>query len=139
MAVISNYFVTFVVVTITNINRGPMIKNDEMLFKRAEKAIISHKLYLRDDMSRSMLDTFVHIPKNKFAPVFRKFSGMGFPRYINELRLNHAVKLLTEQPELTIEGVAQECGIPVTQTFYRLFMAKYGMTPAAYRRKFAKK
>lgn len=116
-----------------------MIKTDEMLFKRAEKAILSHRLYLRDDMSRGMLDTFVHIPKNKFAPIFRKFTGMGFPRYINDLRLNYAVGILTERPEYTIEGVAQECGIPVTQTFYRLFMAKYGMTPSEYRRRYAKK
>lgn len=116
----------------------PMSENDELLFKRAEKAILSHELYLREDMSRKLLDKYVHIPKNKFAPVFRKFTGKGFPRYINTLRLERATKLLIENPDYTIESIANDCGIPVTQTFYRLFMAHYGVTPTEYRKRNAK-
>ncbi len=110
-----------------------MIKSEEMLFKRAEKAILSHKLYLREDMSRKMLDRYVHIPKNRFAPIFRQFTGMGFPAYVNSLRLQHASKVLLERPKHTIESVAIDCGMPVAQTFYRLFKQKFGMTPAEYR------
>lgn len=56
-----------------------MLETNEMLWKRAEKAILTHKLYLRADMSRRLLDRYVHIPKNKFAPLFREFTGVGFP------------------------------------------------------------
>lgn len=109
---------------------------DEVLFKRAQKAIVSHKLYLREDMSRKMLDKYVHIPKNKFADVFRKHTGFAFPQYINSLRLEVASKMLLEQPKHTIESIACDCGIPVAQTFYRIFREKYGMTPTAYRKKY---
>ena len=112
-----------------------MDETDEILFKRAEKAILSHELYLREDMSRGMLDKYVHIPKNKFAPIFRKYTGKGFPNYINSLRLEHAAKMLLENPKHTIESIANDCGIPVAQTFYRLFKAFYGVTPSAYRTK----
>ena len=44
-----------------------------------------------------------------------------------------AAKLLKEKPNYSIEAIAQECGVPVRQTFYRLFSKKYGMTPADYR------
>jgi AraC-like DNA-binding protein len=110
-----------------------MNKNDETLFRRAEKIILSHKLYLRDDMSRELLDRYVHIPKNKLAPIFKEYTGMGFPRFINDLRLEYAATLLKEKPNFTIESIAGECGIPVTQTFYRLFQEKFGMTPTQYR------
>jgi transcriptional regulator GlxA family with amidase domain len=111
---------------------------DEVLFKRAQKAIVSHKLYLREVMSRKMLDKYVHIPKNKFADVFRKHTGFAFPQYINSLRLEVASKMLLEQPKHTIESIACDCGIPVAQTFYRIFREKYGMTPTAYRKKYLK-
>ena len=93
----------------------PMIDNDELLFKRAEKAILSHKLYLRED-----------------------HTGMGFPRYINSLRMERASKMLIENPDFTIESIATDCGMPVAQTFYRLFMAQFGVTPTEYRRQHAK-
>ena len=112
-----------------------MNRNDEMLFRRAEKIILAHELYLRDNMSRSVLDDYVHIPKNKLALIFREFTGMTFPNYINSLRLKRAAEILIEHPTHTIESVANDCGIPVAQTFYRLFRDKYGMTPTEYRRK----
>ncbi|MDY6271344.1 MAG: AraC family transcriptional regulator [Prevotella sp.] len=110
-----------------------MTSNDEILFKKVESVILKHKLYLRHDMSRTLLDSYVHIPKNKFAPLFRACSGKSFPDYINSLRLDYAAKLLVDYPKYKIEGIARDCGIPVTQTFYRLFLAKFGVTPKEYR------
>lgn len=111
-----------------------MNRTDEMLFKRAEKAILSHELYLRSDMSRGVLDKYVHIPKNKLADIFREFTGMTFPSYINSLRLRHAAEILLAHPTHTIESVAHDCGLPVAQTFYRLFKTEFGMTPNEYRK-----
>ena len=107
--------------------------SDEVLFKRAEKVIKSHKLNLRSDMSRKLLDKYVHIPKNKFATVFREQSGFSFPSYINDMRLDHAASMLLSHPSHTIESVAIDCGLPIQQTFYRLFKAKFGMTPTEFR------
>ena len=38
-----------------------------------------------------------------------------------------------EKSNYTIEAIANECGVPIRQTFYRLFSKKFGMTPAEYR------
>ena len=43
--------------------------------------------------------------------------------------------LLKEHQEYSVEAVARECGIPAPQTFYRIFVKKYGMTPTEYRKK----
>lgn len=115
-----------------------MTQTDELLFRKAEKAILTNKLYLKEDMSRALVNSFVHIPKNKFAPLFKQFTGKGFPRYINGLRLAHAAEQLKQHPEYKIESIAHECGIPVTQTFYRLFKAEFGLTPSDFKKKYAK-
>jgi AraC-like DNA-binding protein len=77
--------------------------------------------------------TLTNIPKNKFASLFVKFTGVSFIHYVNHLRLEHAAKMLLEHPEYTIETIAIDSGIPKTQTFYRLFFKEYGVTPSVYR------
>ncbi|MBS7347933.1 MAG: AraC family transcriptional regulator [Muribaculaceae bacterium] len=42
--------------------------------------------------------------------------------------------LLKAKGNYTIEAVAEECGFQSRQTFHRLFIDRYGMTPAEYRK-----
>ncbi|MCB1093918.1 MAG: helix-turn-helix transcriptional regulator, partial [Verrucomicrobiae bacterium] len=61
-------------------------------------------------------------------------SGTGFPpmRYLIELRLNHAMKLLRHTGH-SIDQIADECGFPNRYYFTRM-LAKYRKTtPAAFR------
>ncbi|MCD7899847.1 MAG: helix-turn-helix domain-containing protein [Bacteroides sp.] len=52
---------------------------------------------------------------------------------MNNLRLESAIKILKENPEISISEVAEKCAIPNISTFYRLFKDKYGMTPVEFR------
>lgn len=99
------------------------------LFARVEYEIISRRLYLQPDFSKEELKKIVHIPKNKFAQLFKEYAGSSFSQYINNLRMEHAARLLSEQSNYTIESIAQDCGISSTTTFYRLFSERYNMTP----------
>lgn len=103
------------------------------MFDRAKYEIMSRKLYLRPDFSREELIETVHIPQNKFAGLFKKYTGFSFSKYINKLRLERAAHLLEEHPEYSIEAIAENCGISSTTTFYRLFFEEYGMTPKNFR------
>jgi Transcriptional regulator containing an amidase domain and an AraC-type DNA-binding HTH domain len=44
-----------------------------------------------------------------------------------------SVRLINEQPDLTVEQVCQASGFANSDTFTRNFKTKYGMTPTAYR------
>ncbi|WP_106828936.1 AraC family transcriptional regulator [Parabacteroides pacaensis] len=103
------------------------------MFDRAKYEIISRKLYLCPDFSREKLMEVTHIPWNKFAGLFKKYTGMSFSRYINKLRLEYATRLMEEHPEYSIEAIAEECGISSSTTFYRLFFEEYKMTPKNFR------
>lgn len=105
-----------------------------LLFKQVEHEIISKQLFLRPDLSREELMKQLRIPKNKFAPLFKQNTGLKYPQYINKLKLEYAAKLLKEQPDYSMDAIAQSCGILSGTTFYRLFYENYGMTPLDFRR-----
>lgn len=102
------------------------------LFARVEYEIISRRLYLQPDFSKEDLKKIVYIPKNKFSRLFKEYAGCSFPQYMNNLRMEHAARLLSEHPNYTIESIAQSCGISSTTTFYRLFSERYDMTPMEF-------
>lgn len=110
------------------------VSEDERLFGKVVKAIVDKKLYLNPGLSRDDIIAEVYVPKNKFAQLFQRYVGMSFNRYINSLRMDEAVALLCEHPEYTIESISTACGMSSMQTFYRVFIETYGLTPTEYRR-----
>lgn len=107
--------------------------HDKVLFEKIAYEIVHQKLYLRPDFTREELVKIIYVPKNKFAFLFKQYGGMSFSKYITKLRLSYASKLLKEYPDYTVSSIAKECGIPVTQTFHRLFFENYGVTPKEFR------
>ena len=106
--------------------------DDSQLFTYLNRRIVSQKLYLQQNFHREDAASLIGVPVKHLSAIFRQFAN-GFPGYINDLRLEHSVDLLKTKNNYTIEGIAQECGFSNRQTFHRLFLEKYGMTPAEFR------
>lgn len=103
--------------------------------ERVIHEIDSRRLYLRPGLvQKDVLEFARAIPAYQFGAVFRKHSGMYFSEYINRKRMEHAVRLLTEHPEYTVDSVAGMCGIKSKQHFHRQFQEFTGLTPATFRK-----
>jgi len=72
-----------------------------------------------------------------FARRFRSSTGYEPMDYVQSLRVEEAKQLL-ETIDLSVEEVGHAVGYEDPTSFRRLFKRKAGLTPAAYRRKFAK-
>jgi|GEM_PF-5239455 AraC-type DNA-binding domain-containing proteins len=103
------------------------------LFNKLDDIIITQKLYLDRNLNREDLMRLIGVDKNRFGQILKQQNQTNITGYINNLRLNLAVKLLKENPEIIISEVADKCAIPNISTFYRLFKEKYGMTPVEFR------
>ena len=90
------------------------------------------RLYLLPDVSRDCLVAKTGINKNRLAMLIQTYSGNSLSGYLNSLRLEHSLKMLSEGNE-TIESVAYDSGFNNVRTFYRVFREEFGMTPAEYR------
>lgn len=66
--------------------------------------------------------------------LYRKTRGKSVADAINDLRLDAARSRLASTDE-TIEAIAAQVGVTNPGSFYRLFKARWGMTPAEYREK----
>lgn len=58
----------------------------------------------------------------------RKQTGRSFKELITDYRLNQAL-LLLQDPEVTVEQAAFECGYRELSTFYKAFRRKFGRAP----------
>ena len=108
---------------------------DANLFAYLRNLIESEKLYLNPNFERQTLIDRTGLSKERIGAAFAQATGYErLTTLVRELRLDHAVRLLNEQPELTIEQVCQASGFANTVSFNRSFKAKYGMTPSEFRR-----
>ena len=99
-----------------------------------EQLVIEQKLYLDPDLTLPQLARIVHSNRTYLSRYLSQTKGETFYDFIGRLRLEMcAIRLLTEQPQLTIEGVATESGFKSVSTFRRAFVRRYGIQPSTYR------
>lgn len=76
-----------------------------------------------DDMARQ-----TGFSREYFCRFFKQHMGITFLRYVNEVRISHAGRLLSDT-DLSISEIMQESGFTNQTLFNRLFKEIYGMTP----------
>lgn len=74
------------------------------------------------------------VSNNHLARLFKHYYGMTISKYITELRMEEATRLLTHT-DLDITEVALQAGVKSMSNFYKIFKERTGLTPKEYRMK----
>ena len=69
----------------------------------------------------------------KVSQVLNDKLSKSFNTYVNEYRIAEAKQLLTDEPQLNMDIVAERCGFNSSSTFYSTFKKVAGQTPASFR------
>ncbi|TSI11771.1 helix-turn-helix domain-containing protein [Lysinibacillus sp. BW-2-10] len=85
-----------------------------------------HVITLEDMASLSYLST------GYLSRYFKQKMGMGFSRFLNNIRLKHSVKDLLYTND-TISQISMKNGFANSKSFTNLFKEMYGVTPQIYR------
>ncbi|WP_175402872.1 helix-turn-helix domain-containing protein [Mangrovivirga cuniculi] len=114
------------------------VSNSEI--KKYSDRIISliegEKLYLNPSFKIADLSELSNINSRKISQVINQTQQKNFSSFINDYRLKEVKKRLTDEKygNLSILGIAQECGFKSGGRFNVLFKEKYGVTPSQYRK-----
>lgn len=73
---------------------------------------------------------FMCLSQPYFSKYFRKMSGMTFTEYLNVVRVNNAVKLLSAG-DMPVTEIALQTGFGTIRSFNRVFKALTGYSPRA--------
>jgi AraC-like DNA-binding protein len=76
--------------------------------------------------------SMIYVTPQYFSAFFKKITGVNFVDYLNNVRINHAVRLLKETDK-KITHIAMECGFNSTNNFNSAFKKHTGKTPSQFR------
>lgn len=76
---------------------------------------------------------YIGITPTYLSETFRRQTGTGFKKYINNLRFDYARKLLLHS-DMTVIEVCNESGFEDYANFIRRFKEKFGVSPTQYRK-----
>lgn len=92
--------------------------------------------YIKDNyqnISIKELANKFHFQEDYFNRLLKSTVGVTYSKYLQEIRINEAIKLLLNT-NLTIEEISIKVGYQNKGYFYKLFKEKTKMTPSEYRK-----
>jgi len=101
-----------------------------------EKVLIKDKLYLNESLTLSNLATKVQLTDKKLSTFINQELQTNFYELINRHRIA-AFKTevgLAKNQNLTIWGIASQCGFNSKTSFNRIFKKQTGLTPSQYQK-----
>ena len=110
------------------------VKNDNPdLFNDIDTAIRNEQLYKNVNLQRQDICDRFSISRHTLNDLLAEHTnGLSFPQYVNNIRLEVALRLLRDEPTKTVSAIATEVGF-TPANLREQFKRKYGMTPADYR------
>jgi len=105
--------------------------DNNRIFEKLENMLSLQKLFLdveitRDELARKLLTNTRYL-----CDAIKENTGMTFGEYVNNLRLDHAYKLLSDSNERNtpILVIAMSSGFKSLRTFNRSFKERFGISP----------
>ena len=103
-------------------------RNLETLIKCMEE----DKLYLLSDLNVRYLEDRLGLTAKQISEALNRGLGKNFYTFINAYRVQEFKVKVVEYPQLTLAGLAMECGFNSKTTFQRVFKEMTGLRPSEY-------
>lgn len=121
----------FLAVHLMSGGRIPRVPGRENAAVRRGIAIMQDRL--AEPLTLAEIAAEAHLSVYHFVRVFRDITGLTPYRYLTQLRIELAQRLLSET-SLTVEQIAQRCGFAGSSALSSAFLRQVGVRPSAYRK-----
>ena len=108
-------------------------KPDRQLFELIDGTIRREKIYTNVNLQRQDIVDRFDISRHTLNELFSAYAdGQSFTAYINNMRMQDAIRILQREPETPVSLIAEAVGF-TPANFREQFKRQYGMTPTEYR------
>jgi AraC-like DNA-binding protein len=98
------------------------------------KAMENERLYLDPELTVEKLGRYLQLPAKTISAVLNQHLGKSFNTFVNEYRVEEVNRRLNDSASsnLTLTGIAFECGFNSQATFQRTFKQMTGSSPKEF-------
>ena len=107
---------------------------DRAFMDRLDALILEKQLYKKQDFNLYELAKVTGESSRKISASIKLFHSTNFSDWVNRFRVEHAISMLKEESNYTIEGVGFESGFKSRSTMYLAFKKITGKSPGHYKR-----
>lgn len=109
-------------------------KREKELFLRVEQLMRSEQLYRDSGLTLENLAERLGTNRTYLSNTFNHYAGISFSSYVNKLRIDDAIKILSDcNNNIALKDLATELGFNTLSTFYRSFQSIVNMPPSRFR------
>ena len=88
----------------------------------------------RQEISLEKISNVANMTKNAFCKYFKKRTNKTYFRFLNELRIEYAIKLLQSNSDASIAEIAYQAGFKNISNFNRQFKAVKNTSPSNFKK-----
>ncbi len=109
-------------------------EQNEIYIKQIKEYINKH---YTDEISLLTLADYLNVSQSYASKIFKNQIGENFKDYLLEFRMNKAIEIMKNNPNMLLGDVAEMVGYR-KQTFTRVFIKRFGVSPSVYIKMFMK-
>lgn len=104
----------------------------ERWLTKLEKLMTEKAVYKNPDLKLHDLSREIQVSGHQLSALLNEHLGKNFTTYINEFRIVEACRMMTTNPQFTLESIGYEVGFNSKSTFFAAFKKFKGVTPSNY-------
>jgi AraC-like DNA-binding protein len=106
---------------------------DDAETERMKRILDFTLVHFQEEISLETIAEIAHLTIPAFCRYFKKRTQKTYVEFVNQLKINHARKLLTDS-ELSVAQVGLECGFHNLSNFHQVFKRHISKSPLQYRK-----
>lgn len=121
--------ITGAVTTLIPLEPKPLLPESVQIVTAAKEFILSH---YQENISLSDVADHCGVSNSYLSDLFHKKLNEPYTKFILRIRMEQAVRLLRQNPDIRIYTIAEQTGFVSVKHFNTVFKKYYGVTPTGY-------
>ncbi|MBR1804358.1 MAG: AraC family transcriptional regulator [Muribaculaceae bacterium] len=104
-------------------------QSSKLLMQRITALMQHGQVYLQSELKLADMATMLGVTQQQMTRCVKQETGMAFTQFANRYRIDHAKRIMQEEPGTKLTSVALASGFTNETSFFRVFKAITGLTP----------